>query len=153
MNQQVDSKIECYYCGKPRHKEKVWQKRRMTLSGKLPQSNYASAKKKSDDRNDHLFVMQHMVNSTIEDVLHCANVQFVYSGVYNHITSHGEWFSDVKNLEKLDYVKTSNDTVHPIAQVGKVPPAMKDGITKYLLDVIHVSNITKNMVSIVGKNG
>ena len=28
--------------------------------------------------------------------------------------SHGEWFSDVKNLVKPGYVEIGDDTVHPI---------------------------------------
>ena len=33
----------------------------------------------------------------------------------NHMTSHGEWLSDVENLEKLGYVETGDDIVHLIA--------------------------------------
>ena len=64
------------------------------------------------------------------------------------MTNHGEWFKDVKNLEKPGYVETSDDIVYPIAHVGKVPLDMQDGRTKYLLDVLHVPIITKNLVSI-----
>ena len=42
----------------------------------------------------------------------------------------------------------SDDTAHPITQVGKVPLAMQDGKTKYLADVLHVPKITKNLVSV-----
>ena len=52
------------------------------------------------------------------------NVCFVDLGASNHMTSHGEWFSDVKNLEKPGYVETGDDTAHPISEVGKVPLAM-----------------------------
>ena len=61
--------------------------------------------------------------------------------------SHGEWFNHVRNLEKLDYVEIADDTSHPIAQVSKVPLAMQDGRTKYLLDVLHVPSITKRLFS------
>ena len=92
--------------------------------------------------------MQHMVNSMTKNVVDCKNVWFVDSGASNHITSHGEQFSNVKNLEKLGYAKTSDDTTHPITQVGKVPLAMQNESTKYLSDVLHVPNITKNLVSV-----
>jgi hypothetical protein len=39
-------------------------------------------------------------------------------------TYHGEWFRDVKNLEKPGHVKTGGDTAHPIAHIGNVPLAM-----------------------------
>ena len=55
------------------------------------------------------------------------NVWFVDSHASYHMTSHGEWFSYVRNLEKLGYVETCDDTAHPITQVGKVPLAMQDG--------------------------
>ena len=55
---------------------------------------------------------------------------------------------DVKILKKPSYVETCDDIVHPIAHVGKVPLAMQDSKRKYFLDVLHVPNITKNLVSI-----
>jgi len=48
----------------------------------------------------------------------------------------------------LCFVETSDDTTHPITQIGKVPLSMQDGQTKYLKDVHHVPTITKNLVSI-----
>ena len=64
------------------------------------------------------------------------------------MTSHDEWFSYVRNLEKPGYVETGNDIAHPIAQVGRVPLAMQNGRTKYLSDVLHVPKITNNLVSV-----
>ena len=69
-------------------------------------------------------MMHHMVNSMIENATDCKNVWFVDGGASNHMMSHGEWFSDVKNLEKPSYVETSDDTAHPITQASKVPLAM-----------------------------
>ena len=60
----------------------------------------------------------------------------------------GEWFRDVKNLDRLGYVETGDDTSHPIAHVRNVPLSMQDGKMKYLVDVLHVPNITKSLVSI-----
>ena len=64
------------------------------------------------------------------------------------MTGHGEWFRNVKNLEKPGYVETEDDTTHPIAHITNVPLAMQDGKMKYLYDVLHVPNITKNLVSV-----
>ena len=71
---------------------------------------------------------------------------YVDSSASSHMTNHGKWFSDVRNLEKLGYVEIGDDTAHPIAQVGKVPLAMQDGRIKYLSDVLHILNIIKNLV-------
>ena len=100
-----------------------------------------------DDRNERLFVMQHMVNSMTNNAADCKNVWFVDLSASNYMISHGERFSDVRNLEKLGYIKTGDDTTHPIAHIGKVPLAMEDGRTKYLLDLLHILNITKNLVT------
>jgi hypothetical protein len=70
--------------------------------------------------------MQHMANSMIGGVLY-NNVWFVDSGASNHMTSHGEWFKDTRDLKTPGLVKTSDDTTHPITQIGKVPLSMQNG--------------------------
>ena len=62
--------------------------------------------------------------------------------------SHGEWFRDMKKLNVLGYVETGDDTNHSISHARKVPLNMQDGKVKQLADVLHVPNITKNLVSI-----
>ena len=47
-------------------------------------------------------------------------------GASNHMTSHGEWFQDMHDLERLGYVETGDDTVHPTTLVGNVPLSMQD---------------------------
>ncbi len=69
-------------------------------------------------------------------------------GASNHMTSHGEWFRDAKDLKTPGFVKTGDDTTHPITQIGKVPLSMQDGQTKYLKNVLHVPTITKKLVSV-----
>jgi len=64
------------------------------------------------------------------------------------MTSHGEWFKDTKDLKKLGFVQIGEDITHPITQIGKVLLSKQDGQTKYLKDVLHVSTITKNLVSV-----
>ncbi len=72
----------------------------------------------------------------------------MYSGTSNHMTSHGEWFKDTRDLKTLRFVKISDEIAHPITQIGKVPFSMQDGQTKYLKDVFHVPTIIKNLVLI-----
>ena len=69
-------------------------------------------------------------------------------GASNHMTSHGEWFKEMKQPAKPGYVETGDDTTHPIAHVGDVPLSMQDGKVKCLTNVLHVPEITKNLVSI-----
>ncbi len=45
-------------------------------------------------------------------------------GTSNHMTNHGEWFKNTKDLKTLE---TSDDTTHPITQIGKVQLSMQDG--------------------------
>ena len=61
---------------------------------KLQQSNYASSSGHRDDRNERLFVMQHMVNTMTDNAADCKNVWFVDSGASNHMTSHGSVMSE-----------------------------------------------------------
>jgi hypothetical protein len=90
-----------------------------------------------------------MLNTVAANVsTNADNVWYVDLGDSNHMTYHGEWFRDVKNLEKPGYVETRDYTTHPIAHIRNVPLAMQDGKIKYLSDVLHVPNITKNLVSI-----
>jgi len=90
-------------------------------------------------------MMQHMANSMIGGVLD-NNVWYVDSGASNHMTSHGEWFKDIKDLKTLGFVETGDDITHLITQIGKVPLSMQDGQTKYLKDLLHVPTITKKLV-------
>jgi hypothetical protein len=69
-------------------------------------------------------------------------------GASNHMTSHGEWFRNTKDLKTPGFVEIGDDTTHPITQISKVPLSMQDGQTKYLKDVLHVLTITKNLVLI-----
>jgi hypothetical protein len=118
-------------------------------NGRLQQNNYASSSKQVEDRYEHLFVVQHMLNTVVANAsTNVDNVWYVDSRASNHMTYHGEWFRDVKNLEKPDYVETRDDTTHPITHIGNVPLAMQDGKMKYLSNIFHVPNITKNLVSI-----
>ncbi len=47
-------------------------------------------------------------------------------GASNHMINHGKWFRNIKNLKTLRFVETSDDTTHPITQIGKVPLSMQD---------------------------
>jgi hypothetical protein len=64
------------------------------------------------------------------------------------MTNHGEWFRDTKDLKTPRFVETNDDITHPITQINEAPLSMQDGQTKYLKDVLHVPNITKNLVSV-----
>jgi hypothetical protein len=85
-----------------------------------------------------------MANSMIGGVLD-NNVWYVDSKVSNHMTSHGKWFKDIRDLKTLG-LWTGDDTTHPITQIGKVPLSMQNGQTKYLKDVFYVPTIIKKLV-------
>jgi hypothetical protein len=86
-----------------------------------------------------------MVNSMIGGVSN-NNVWYVDYGASNHMTNHGKWFRNTKDLKTPGFVEIGDDTAHPITQIGKVPLSMQDGQTKYLKNVLHVPTITKNVV-------
>ena len=148
--QNTSSDVECWNCGEKGHMSKECPKKRANKGkGKKQHNNYASSSRNNDDDySEQLFVMQHMVNAMTADVHASEDVWYVDSGASNHMTSRGEWFRDLKELNAPGYVETGDDTAHPIAHIGKVPLNMQDGKVKYLADVLHVPNITKNLVSV-----
>ncbi len=111
-----------------------YQKQHDAQNGKLQQGNYASTSNQGDEQ---LFVMQHMANLMIGGVSD-NNVWYVDFGASNHMTSHGEWFKNTQDLKTPWFVEISDDTTHPITQIGKVPLSMQDGQTKYLKNVLRV---------------
>jgi hypothetical protein len=118
-----------------------YQRKHDERNGKLQQDNYASTSNQGDE---YLFFMQHMANSMIRGVSD-NNVWYVNSRASNHMTSHGEWFRDTRDLKTLRFVKIGDDITHLITQIGKVPLSMQDGQTKYLKYVFHVPTITKKI--------
>jgi hypothetical protein len=76
------------------------------------------------------------------------NVWYVNFGTSNHMTIHGKWFRDTKDLKTPGFMETGDDTTHPITQINKVPLSMQDGQTKYLKDVLHFPTTKKKLVCI-----
>ena len=91
--------------------------------------------------------MQHMMSATTHDV-GTKDVWYVDLGASNHMTHHKNWFNELHVPKKSGYVKTGDDTLHPIEHVGKVPLSMHDGKMKHMADMLHVPTITKNLVSV-----
>ena len=61
--------------------------------------------------------------------------------------SHQEWFRYLREPDRPDYVEIGDDTTHPIWHVGNVPFG-KEGEQTSIKNVLHVSTIMKNLVSI-----
>ncbi len=70
---------------------------------------YASINNQGDEQ---LFVIQHMTNSMIGGVLD-NNVQYMDSRASNHITSHGDWFRNTRDMKTSGFVEIGDDTVYP----------------------------------------
>jgi len=83
-----------------------------------------------------------MANSMIGGVLD-NNVLYVNYGTSNHMTSHGKWFKDIRDLKTLGFVEIGDDITHPITQINKVPLSMQEGQTKYLKDILYVPTIIR----------
>ena len=93
-------------------------------------------------------MMQHMTNS-VTSAEESNEVWYVDSGASNHMTGgHAEWMQGARKMEKPRFVETGDDTAHPIVQIGKILLSMQDGKNKYLSNVFHVPNLTKNLVFI-----
>ncbi|WP_139158356.1 DDE-type integrase/transposase/recombinase, partial [Enterobacter cloacae complex sp. GF14B] len=137
----------CWTCGERGHMSRDCPKGK--ASRKREQGNYASTSRDADDsKNERMFVMQHVMNTMTAENSTQDDVWYVDSGASNHMTSRGEWFRDMRKPDVSGYVQTGDDTAHPIAHVGGIPLNTKSGKSKYLADVLHVPNITKNLVSV-----
>ena len=65
------------------------------------------------------------------------------------MTGHDEWLKKMHDPKKPSFVETGDDTTHLIARVGNVTLPMHNGKVKYLVDVLHVPNIRKNLVFVI----
>ena len=93
---------ECGYCGKiGHHDEGCRKKKRESASISQQLTNYAT----NFDYEDHggMFVMRHRENSmsasTSTGTCNLEDVWFVDSGASNHMTSHQEWFRELREPE------------------------------------------------------
>ena len=131
-------------CGRYGHySNECYHRQNDRRPGRNQQGNYASTSNRDND--EHMYVMQHMMSATTHDAS-TGDVWYVNSGASNHMMHHKNWFNKLHAPEKLGYVETSDDTLHPIEHVGKVPLSMHDGKTKHMDDVLHVPTITKNLI-------
>ncbi len=76
------------------------------------------------------------------------NVWYVDSRVSNHMTSHGKWFKDIRDLKTLGLWRLVMTLHIPSHKLVKVPLSTQNGQTKYLKDVFYVPTIIKNLVSV-----
>ena len=122
-----------------------YKKQNDARNGKLQQSNYASSSAHDDEK---LFAMQHVFSTVQSDSDVQSDAWLVDSGCTNHMTSHSEWFRDLKELSSPGYVETGDASMHPIKNVGSVPLQMNDGKVKCLSEVLYVPQIARNLVSV-----
>jgi hypothetical protein len=113
-------------------------------NGKLQEGNYALTSNQGDEQ---LFMMQHMANSMIGGVLN-NNVWYVDSKASNHMTDHGEWLRDIRDLKTPGFVEIGDDITHPITQIGKVPCKMSKQST-YTTTKVGVQFINLNHYGIL----
>ena len=93
-----------------------------------------------------MFVMPHWANNMISNNSKTGAVWPVDSGASNHMTSHEEWFMNMREHERHYVVETSDDSTHPIEHIGGVCFGNNDN-KSYIKDALHVLMITKNLVS------
>ena len=96
--------------------------------------------------------MRHRENtmsaSRLTTTSNAEDIWFVNSGASNHVmTSYQEWFRDLRDPDRPNYVETGDDTTHPIRHVGNVPFG-KEGNQTYIKNVLHVPTIMKNLISV-----
>ena len=73
-------------------------------------------------------------------------VSYVDSGASNHMTNNEEWFSHLRSGSN-QVLLTRDDTSHGIEHLRDVPLS-HIGLREIMRNVLHVSVITKNLVSV-----
>ena len=63
------------------------------------------------------------------------------------MTGHANWFESVKEPEIPGYVQIGDNTTHTIGHVREIALWEERGKTKYMLNVKHVPNLGKNLIS------
>ena len=63
-----------------------------------------------------------------------------------HLNNHGEWVKDMKKPSKESFVKTCDNTLHPITHTRKFPLCVDGGNVRYLKNVVHVPKVPKKLV-------
>ena len=116
-------------------------------AGRRQKSHYADGSKRAGNGADPALVMKHKANSMTLNTSKPNAVWYVNSGASNHMTSHEEWFSYLEKPESRRVVETGDDTPHTIEHVGEVPLSHV-GQKGKLMNVLHISTITKNLVSV-----
>ena len=91
--------------------------------------------------------MKHKANLMKTSTSKPNEVWYVDSGVSNHMTSHAEWFAYLEKPEQLGVVKNRRPHLHTIEHTKEVP-LNHVGQKGKLMNVLHISTITKNLVSV-----
>ena len=115
--------ITCNYCDKIGHCEaECRNKRSKSASTNRQLTNYASNSEYDDYSG--LFVMWHRANSMMAfhfaSISNSEDVWFIDSGASHHMTSHEEWFRDLRTPNPPGFIETGDDTTHPIRYIGNV---------------------------------
>ena len=90
--------------------------------------------------------MRHKANTSLANTSTLEEVWFVDSGASNHMTSHEEWFSDLRTPDRPGYMETGDDTTHTIRHICNVP--LGKGNNNEIKNVLHIPIITNNLVSV-----
>ena len=88
-----------------------------------------------------------MTTSNSTSTSNSKDVWFVDFGAPHHMTSHQEWFPDLRTSDRPNYIETEDNATHPIRHIDNVP-FDKDGQSNCIKYVLHVPTITKNLFSI-----
>ena len=87
-----------------------------------------------------MFVMRHKANnmsaSSSANTSTSEELWFVDSGASNHITTHEDWFINLRTPDRAGYMETVDDTAHPIRHIDNVP-FDKDN-NKSIKTILHV---------------
>ena len=102
------------------------------------------------ERNDNSDIEYSLISALTGTVTHGNDTWLVDSGASKHMTGFNEYLSTLIERESSQKVKLGDDYRYPIKGVGEASYKLESGKLLKMKDVLYVSGLKKNLLSISG---
>ncbi|XXG45985.1 hypothetical protein AAC387_Pa02g0930 [Persea americana] len=136
--------IECYYCHKKVHIRKNCPERQRKGKEIIRDLSSVDSISVADGRSDYV---SDNALSMIENGIHPKDEWILDSGCFYHMCPNRDWFTTYKEINDGS-VLMGNNIECKMVVIRIVKIKMYDGILKMLVDVRHVHDLKKNLISL-----
>ncbi|XP_012567646.1 uncharacterized protein [Cicer arietinum] len=110
---------------------------------KVQRKEYEAQMTHADDSDSDDVILMATTNSDDE----CPELWYLDTSCSNHITWHKEWFVSIGERVKRE-IRFANNSSVTVEGVGKMLIKRRDGKQSFICDVLYVSNMNKNLLSL-----